>query len=162
MGDENIGGLDVAVDQAQYVHVFQRLTAFENGIDHCFVIEQGAETAMLFHRAAVDALHHHIVVNAIGHDIVNLDDVRVIDFAEQCRFSTQPQIGEVITGGFTFLRGLLDDLDRDFAVVKRIRRQIDGTGRTPAQHAQQGVFAEIARQGMIIVIKGRWAGHDSR
>ena len=108
-----------------------------------------AGLGMGFQRAAGNVFHDD-VTEVLGNDgIVNLDNVRVIELADQRGFVEEQAAVEL-----TFFRVAQDvrrgDLDRDGPLGKWVTAEVDGAGRTVAEFSDQFVFAELFHQFAII------------
>ena len=82
---EQVRRLDVAVDQALAIDVAERHRALEADLDDQLEREQLVGAAVRAQRAAGDVLHDQIGRDRIGHGVEDLDDVRVLEPADERR-----------------------------------------------------------------------------
>ena len=147
-GEQDVARLDVAVDDALTHRHFERADTFENNFHHFANRQQSFYLVMRFERAARDIFHHHIVEAIFGAGVVNLNDVRVRQFADQPGFSKKAAL---LHGFCLWLAGvgrLVGDehFDRNIAIGKRIMSQIDAGGRPLAKFFDDLVFADFFDQ----------------
>jgi hypothetical protein len=141
-GQKNIGGLDVAVDDAVPVGVIQCLAAFEDDFNHIADGQQSGRLSMRFEGAALDVLHDQVAALLVGHGVQNGDDVRMGKLAgERCLGEKQLVIAlaeflvSECVGAHQF--------DRNLPIGKRILSQIDLTGRPFPDLLDDFVFADL-------------------
>jgi hypothetical protein len=82
---EQVGGLDVAVDQPLAVDVAERHRALEADLDDQLERKQLVGAAVRAQRAAGDVLHDQVRRHRVGDGVEDLDDVRVLQPADERR-----------------------------------------------------------------------------
>jgi hypothetical protein len=132
------------VNEAEAIHVLQRLGALEHRVDCLGILHQIAAPGIAFHGTAADQLHDHVVILAVVDHIEHLDDVRVVELAQEHGLGAQCGVGQVALGGLVAVRA--HHLDRNLAHMERIVRQIHRAGGATAKLAPQHILAELGRQ----------------
>jgi hypothetical protein len=139
---QDVGRLDVAVGDAEAVGIIERPRAFENQLDDAVDRQQAAGMGMGFQRAAGDILHDDIAEILGDHGIVDLDDVRVVELADQ-RGLVEEQVAVQLALFRVAQDARAGNLDRHVALGKRVAAEVDGAGRTFPERLDQFVFAEL-------------------
>src|ERR1019366_3747523 len=116
---QDVGRLDVAVDDPGAVGEIQGPGAFENDLDDPVERQQGVRVAVRLERAAVDVFHHHVGEAFVHHRVVDLHDVRVRELAGERRFGDEQLFEQVAILGVGERVGE-HHLDGDLAVGERI------------------------------------------
>ena len=125
-GQHDVRGLQVAVDDAMSVSTSERSS--DLGPDAESLIKRQRATGQSSGKTlAIDELHHEEISLALGNDVVQCADVRVIESGNQFRFAFEAvaQIRSCRQVG-------PQRLQRDGPVQSRITRAIDGSHPTDA------------------------------
>ncbi len=141
---QDVGRLDVAVDDAVLEGVVERAVALEDDLDRLLERQQRVGVAVLLERAARHVLHHDVRIAFFRHRIVDRRDVRMIELAGQGGFVEEDALKapeRVGVGGV----GGHEHLDRDFTVREGIARVEDAAGRALAELAQHRILADAFR-----------------
>jgi hypothetical protein len=146
--DQDVGGLDVAVDDAVALCEGERQAAFEHDLDHLAHRQQVGDVAVVLQRLPVHVLHHDVGQVLIADRVVDREDVRVEQLADQRRF-VQEHLAEAAPQVGVPRRLVVHHLDRDLAVGERVASQVDHAGRAAPDLPQDGVFADLVGQGGV-------------
>ena len=92
---EQVRRLDVAVDQSLAIDVAERHRALEADLDDQLEREQLVGAAVRAQRAAGDVLHDQVRRDGVGHRVEDLDDVRVLQPADERRLGGEEALGVV-------------------------------------------------------------------
>jgi hypothetical protein len=119
-GDEDVLGLQIAVDEAAVDAMLQRLGHLPRDLEHFALGQRPAFAEEVERRDAGDELHR-VPVRAVGlADVDDLDDVRVVELRRDPRLGDEPLrqdgVGRVLGP---------KDLDRDDAVEADLARPPD-------------------------------------
>ena len=87
--EEDVGRLEVPVDQAAFVHRRQRLDDGQRN-RRGFVEGKGAAHEAIGERLAIEQLHHEVVHAVLVPDVVDGADVRVVQRGDGARFALEP------------------------------------------------------------------------
>ena len=139
--NEDVGGLDVAMDDALVLRVFQRLAAFVDDLRDAPQREQVIHLAVFFQRLALDVFHHHVILVALDHRVVDLHDVRVRELAGECSLGDQ-LFAEGLADRAVLHHIVIEQLDRHLLIVERIERKVDGAGRTVPEFLDDLIFTD--------------------
>ncbi len=138
---QDVGGLDVAVRDAHLVRELERARALEDDLHHAVDRQQLLRVAMPLQRAAVDVLHDDVVQLVVGHRVVDLADVRVLQLAGERGLGDEQLAVQLAAVGVLERLGQ-HHLDRDVAAVERVVAQVDDAGRASPELAQHRVLAD--------------------
>ena len=99
-GEHQVRGLDVAVDQIEFLGGDERLLGLHGEFAE---IRPGERSALdeFVERLAADEFHHHVGAVLVGADVVNGDDVRVLERGERAGFLDE------LAGGFLLQRRIV-------------------------------------------------------
>ena len=142
-GDENVGGLDIAVYDSLSMSVVERVGNFcgelQGPLQRKFFLARENSVQ----RFAVDELQDEIgiVIFQIFADIVDGDDARMLQASGGLRFA-EKSFAEFLFF-FWFMAAKQDGLDRDQAVDLRIARLIDDAHGAAAQFPEDLVASEF-------------------
>ena len=131
------------MNHAARVRVVQRLGALEYDLDGVVDAQQIVGTAIRRERArAVHVLGHDITVTVLLARIVDRQDVRVLQHADQVRFGEEHLARD--TRALLVAAGVdVVDLDRDVAAVVGIVRQVHDAGAAAADLLDHHVLADL-------------------
>ncbi len=143
---EDVGGLHVAMHDAERVGEFERLAALVADLHRDHGIEQRRGLAVLGERRPVDHFHHQVAHRIAAADVFepgveDADDVRVAQLSGERRFVLEE--AQLLARFLRIVGQLLQDLDRDFALPERIDGQVDRAGRALAKQLLHFVFADV-------------------
>jgi hypothetical protein len=117
---ENVPGLDVAVDDAGAMSGAQRASHGDRDVDPCLQIDPAACKALL-QRFALQQLHDEIRVTVANiADVVKGADVRMLEGGDRAGFALEA-VSRL--GGLGDIRG--QHLDGDVAIEPRVARLVD-------------------------------------
>ena len=139
---QQVGRLDVAMDDALELRVVERAAALEHVFHHAVERQQVVRMDVFFQRAAGHIFHHDVIRFVAEYRFVGRDDVRMDELARQrglvlqllAILPAEPRVVEEF---------LLDHLDGDLAVLERVVSQIDHAGPALSQFLDQAIRAEI-------------------
>ncbi|OPZ08436.1 MAG: hypothetical protein BWZ08_01158 [candidate division BRC1 bacterium ADurb.BinA292] len=137
VGQENIGGLDIAMDKLAFMGIIERLSHLTRDVER----DPPVERALLFEAIAQGAagviLHDHL--EAVGRldDVEDGGDVGVTQLGADARLEQKTLA--VAVGGQTELQ----DLDRDLLVEDLVLSEVDIGETALAQDAQH--FVAVAQ-----------------
>ncbi len=78
LGDENVGGLDVAMDDSFHMRRIESVRNLNPQLQHLLKRQRLAGNAVL-QRLTVQELHHDVCLTVFFADVINRADVRVIE-----------------------------------------------------------------------------------
>ena len=119
-GDQDVGGLDVAVEDTLPMRVGKAACNLRGIVDRDGLRNRLVRSDLFRERFAVDELHHDIVFIAFASDVVHVDDVRMRELGRRLRFIIEA-LDEIVVGGIL----IAQYLDRNTATQKRIRAGVD-------------------------------------
>ena len=138
---QDVGRLDVAMDDAARMRVVQRLRALVDDGDDLVDRQQAAGAAVRAQRArAVHVLGDDVAAAVLLARVEDRHDVRVLQLADHLRFAQEHAAG-VAALGVVADRGVVE-LDRDVAAVERIVRQVHRAGAAAAHLVHDVVLAD--------------------
>ena len=88
-GVQQVRRLEVAVRDPEAMRELERARALEDDLHRALHRQQGVGATVLFERAAVDVLHHEVMQLLLGHRVVDLADVRVLQLAGERRLGEE-------------------------------------------------------------------------
>ena len=137
VGDADVGGLDVAMDDPVAVRVAEPLADLPHDVELPF---QGQGLALLddlLEVGALDELHRDVGLAAVLAQVVDGDDVAVAQPSRRLRLAQEPRLE------LRRLRQARDHgLERDLAVDHRVVGLVDRTHAAAAQHLLHLVLAD--------------------
>jgi hypothetical protein len=136
-GEHDVGGFEIAVDDAMAVGAVQRIANFHRH-SQCFVNWQGASPQPLRERRPLDVLHDDVVGFALAPHIEDGTDVRVTQTRQRCGFALESRL-DVRTIGDVHR----EDLDGHDAVEPMIAGPVHLTHATGADRRDDLVGAEF-------------------
>ena len=139
--DEDVGRFDVAMDDALILRIFQRLTTLVDDLGDAPQRQQMVHLGVTFQRLALDVLHHHVILFALHHRVVDLDDVRVRELACERGLGEQ-QLAEGFAAARVLHHHRIEQLERHLLTIERIERQVHGAGRTMSEFFHDLIFAD--------------------
>ena len=147
VADHDVGGLEVAVDEAGGVGGGEALAGLakhggELGEGPALALEPGVEGH------AVDELHGDVDLAAEGADLVDADDVGVREPGHGLGLAQEAGAGEVLAG-----LGV-EQLDGDLAVELLVVGGIDDAGAAAAELPQDGEAADRGGRGGLLGARG--------
>ena len=107
LGDHDVAGLDVAVDDAHVMRVFERVEHAEHHLFGVSLAERAVRLDHVTQRLALDELHHQVRqplrAAAVGHHgllagVVDVDDVRVVHLRHGVRFAAESGQEDLVVG----------------------------------------------------------------
>ena len=129
-GDQDVGGLDVAVENALSMRVGKAACDLRGVVDRDGFGDRLMRSDLLGQRLAVDELHDDEVLVALAPDVVHVDDVGMREFRCGLRLIIEP-LHEVIVGRVL----IAQHLDRNAAAQERVRAGIDDRHTAVAEAA---------------------------
>jgi hypothetical protein len=138
---EDVGGLDVAVDQALAEHVAERHRALEADLDDLLQRQQAIGPAEVAQRHAGHVLHHQVGHLGVAERLVQLHDVGVVQPPHQRGLGGEEARPEVRVDGRRLGRQP-QALDRDLAVARLVARPEHLAGGAVAQAPEHHVLAD--------------------
>ncbi len=142
---QDVGRLDVAMDQPLAEHVAQRHRALEADLHHLFQRQQLVGPAELAQRDARHALHHQVGHLGVAEGLVQLDHVRVVQPAHQRGLGGEEARPEVRVDGGGLGRQP-QPLDGHVALVELVVGAEHLARGTVSQPPQDRVLADRRRQ----------------
>ena len=143
-GDQDVGGLDVAMDDAVPVHVLQGAADLEDHLDHFIGRQKVLRRRVVCERLPADVLHHDVAQRLLDRHVEQLDDVGVAELADQRGLVQEERaVAPLQSRG----AGLRERLDGDVAPGEGIFREIDDARGAEAQLLDDVVFADALRKG---------------
>ena len=142
---QDVGRLDVAVDQPLAVAVAQRHRALEADFDDLVERQQVVGRAEGPQRRAGHVLHHHAGRTRVGHRIQDVDHVRVVQPPGQRRLGGEEAREDMRIGRIAQHAGA-HPLDRHLAIVELVVTEEDLAGRALAETADHAVLADALRR----------------
>ncbi len=144
LGEEDVRGLHVAVDDAALVRVRQARRDLADDADPVVELERLALAEALREAAARHVLHREVKRSLVLADVEDRDDVRGLEAPRDAGLLQEPRLRFVDVERRA--RSVeADRLQRDLALDLRIAREIDETHRAPAERAQDLIAADAAR-----------------
>ncbi len=147
--DQDVGRLDVAMDDALPVGVVQRHAAFENDADRAVDGQQMLERAVALERLAREVFHHHVSLVGLDRCIVDADDVRMFETTGDRLFRLE-QLDEapVPLRLVAYLVAEANVLERHrLRIIRTLGEIHDGRRATP-DLAQDPIAADFLRQSV--------------
>ena len=142
---EQVGRLDVAVDQALAVDVAERHRALEADLDDQLERKQLVGAAVRAQRAAGDVLHDQVGRHRVGNGVEDLDDVGMLEPADERRFGGEESLRVVAVDRIAGGPGA-HALDRDVPALEVVVAEEDLARRAVAEAADDAVLADVRRQ----------------
>ena len=142
--DEDVRGLDVAVDDAARVRGLERVGNLQRGIEHLIHAERTGREVVV-ERFALQAFHDDERLALLLIDRVNRADVRVIERGRRARFATE-----------TFERGrverppLGEELESDEAAEAGVLGLVDDPHAAAAELLDNAVLRDRAADHVIV------------
>jgi len=128
--DQDVAGLDVAMDDARGVGELERRGQLQ---DHRRGLLGGERAVARHHHLrgyALDVLHRDVAVGTVTRDAVDLDDRRVVELRDAARLGEEPGLGIV----FGWRPG--QHLDRRRAQQRLVGREVHDTHISSPEHSQ--------------------------
>ena len=117
VGDEDVLGLDVAVDDALCVRGLEREQRLSHDLGGLRRLEPDVRVQQLARGAPADVLHDHVVDAVDRAPVVDRDDVRVRQRRRGARLAAEP-VDEPLVAGERAVQDLDRDLAREHGVVR--------------------------------------------
>jgi hypothetical protein len=156
---EQVGGLDIAVDQALAEHITERHRALETDLDDLLQRQQRIRPAVAAQRDARHILHHEVGRDRVAHRVEQLHDVGVLQAADERGLGGEETLPRARLAAFGVGRQAgAHAFDRDLAVVEVVAGEEHLARRALAQLAQHAVAADVRGQR---VGNGRSGGFQS-
>ena len=142
--EENVGRLDVPVDQAPPVGVVESGTGFDADADRLFGGEERPGIEDLAKRATGQVLEDQVGLVALLTPVVDPQDVGVVEGSYRTGLGPEPLEEGLVAG-----EGGVEDLDGHLAVEGHVVGQVDVGGRTGAHGGDKSVtVAEDTSDGV--------------
>ena len=109
-------------------------------------------------RAAVHVLHHEVGAVRLGHRVVDLHDVRVLQPADERGLGIEETLRVTAVG--RVVGGHAHALDRHVPVVELVMAKEDFAGRAFAELAKHAVLADLHRQSRDVEGGRRGSGEN--
>ena len=131
------------MDHSARMRVVQRLGALVDDLDDVVDAQQVVRPAIRRERArAMHVLGHDVAVAVFFAGVVDRQDVRVLQHADEMRFGEEHLARDaralLVAAGVHVV-----DLDRDVAAVVRIVREVDDAGAAAADFVDDHVLADL-------------------
>lgn len=135
-GDEEVGGFEVAMDDASGVRGLQRIGKLDCPAQQ---VGQGQRPAgdAFAQRGAIEVLHRNVSLSVGFAQVVNGADIGVVETRGRLRFAPKAGEGARITGD----RGR-QELERDLTIEPDVFRQVDLAHAAAAELAHDAVVAD--------------------
>ena len=140
-GDDNVGRLDVAVDDAVGVRRFKGRSDLHSVVERRGD-RQSAARQHLVEREAVDQLHRDEGRARLVADLVDRDDIRVVQRRGRPRFQHEPPVSLLIAGRFRF-----EHLQRDRTPEPRVDGAVDNPHPAAADLTLDAVVRNVLDHG---------------
>jgi len=137
LGEHQVAGLDVAVNDSRFVRGAERLGGLRDHLERLLHVGKLRLGETLAERLALDELHHQVELIPFGADVVDRDHVGVLEAGGDARLALEARqdLFAIVAGGHR----RDDRLDGDRAVELRIDGAIDGAHRSTAKLADDTV-----------------------
>jgi hypothetical protein len=140
LADEDVAGLDVAVDDAARVRELEALEDLHQDLGKDLELRTVAGDQVIAEAAAHHALHRDERVLVVLAVLVDRDDARVVEVAGRLRLALEAL--ERVLGVLRVEVALADDLQRDVAADHRVVALVDDAHPAPAELADDLVLAD--------------------
>ena len=121
-GQHQVRGLDVAMDQIQFLRRDERLLRLDRQLTEIIPCQRCALDQFV-QRLAIDQLHHHVGPVRVGAHVVDRHDVRMLQRGQRARFLDE------LPGAFLHQRRIIlrhrNALDRHLPVHPRVISPVD-------------------------------------
>ncbi len=142
--DEDVGRLDVAMNNALVVRVGQGIKQFANQAQTILGREDKALIKILLQLLAIDEFHHQVAGAGFFAVIEQADDMGMVELARRTGFD---QKAASLFGGLIVSKvQTADRLDRNTAFDDAVHALVDEPHSTLTEGADDLVFAELGRQ----------------
>ena len=132
---QQVVGLDVAMDEPARVRGAERHRRLPRDVDRACRRERAVDVELALHRATIEILEHHVVVVVwCDPEIEHLDRVRGVDAQRRASLAREP-----LERGLVLRQVRLEQLDRDLAVHREVMRAKHGAHPAFAEHAVEPV-----------------------
>jgi hypothetical protein len=135
-GDENVAGLEVAVNNAEFVGLLKSLRDLRREREQ-ILFSHWAGSENLRQRSALDAFHDDEIGPTLRVEFVDCGDIRMIELGEKKRF-----LAEVPARSFILEEAEREDFDGDVAVEAFVARAVDFAHTADADFVEDAVMAE--------------------
>ena len=135
--DQQVGGLDVAVDQSHLVGKSQAVGSLRDVVRGQPILEGAVAIQQRLQAGAVHIFHDQVMEPAVGVKIVAANDVGMVQRGGDPRFAIEPHQVRTIAGSLQ-----MQDFDRHPAPQQRVFRQVNGTHATGSDLGHQLVLAK--------------------
>ena len=146
---QDVGWLDVAVDQALAEDIVQRHRALEADFDDLAQWQKGIGAAETPQRRARHIFHHQVGRLGIVLGVVNLNHIGVLQLASQGRFGGEEVLPKAPLAPHAQAL-LAQTLDGHMALVELVAGEKHLTRRALAQQRQDPVFADALGQAGVV------------
>ena len=147
-GDEQVGRLDVAMDDGGAVRGVERIGDLDAEVEQVVERQRAARDALL-ERLALEQLHHHEVLALLFADVVKDADVRVTQARDDAGFAEEAleRLGDAAGFGG-------QELERDVAAEAGVFGFVDFSHAPAAELREEFVVGDGARNHGGIVAEG--------
>ena len=154
-GQQDVGGLDVSVNDAAAVRVIEGLSALKEDLDNAFDGQQIVLVDVSLQGvAAVDELQHDIGLVGVFAGVEHAENIRVIQGAGGVRFVEKQFLCQAAGLGLIFIHDGAD-FDGDLAIGKGVMPGVDDAHAAAADAADDLVFADLLRNLHRVTSLGR-------
>jgi hypothetical protein len=139
--DQDVGGLEIAVDDAMAVRVLHGVEDLQHHLDGAWCRQAALLAQLLCEGATLDILEHEVGIAVLFAGIEDRHDVRVAQLADCARLVHQCAFACLVPAGE------MQRLDGDLALQMGIVGQIDDALCPGAEHAEDVELADFPRLG---------------
>ncbi len=136
LGEHDVGGLQVAMDDTGAMRVFERRENLVDDVRGPVQRQRSKTIAQLLERLAAHELHHHHELRRRGDKVVDGGDAGVIDARQHRGFGLETPVDL----GLDAIP--IQDLESDIAAERFVDRLVDGAGCASPERADDPVLAD--------------------
>ena len=137
---QDIVRLDVAMDQALLVSIFQGAGASQDDVQGVAHFELAQLVEPLLQAAGFPVLHGHVLVAVVLRHAVTMKDVGMVQLGHEASFAL-----ETLDEGLVADQVFGQNLQGNVAVQADLAGLVDGTHATGAQRLDQAILAQLCK-----------------